>query len=411
MRVIFSIYLAVACLVTSMQFLTEYLKTKDSILSELKQLEATVNAPITTSLWQYNQNQLDALIAGLIKMPIITRVDVLDKYEKIIASEKTYSTTSSPLSIFNIQSDLYWTLNEKEILLGSLTLYSSSSVILDRIWFGFLLIAMTAIIKLAVLFCLFLWAFDRYMAIPLKELMSQINQVQSSQDISIRIKLSNLEKNELNQLQEHINSMLSAMQRDQQRLLEDEQAKRNWLEEAVAKRTEELQISNEKLKELASKDSLTGTLTRRSFFEAAQKLLALSQRHKTPASFILMDLDHFKKINDTFGHFTGDQILIHFTDTIQHLLRESDLIGRFGGEEFAIFLPDTGLDNAFKIADKIRHTISRSVLEFDGKVVNYTVSLGLVSSRTEDHSIDELYKRADLKLYGAKDKGRDRVEK
>tara|TARA_R110001606_G_scaffold395664_2_gene568526 strand:+ start:146591 stop:147826 length:1236 start_codon:yes stop_codon:yes gene_type:complete len=411
MRVIFSIYFGVACLITGMQFLTEYLKTQDSILTELKQLEETVRGPISTSLWQYNQNQLDVLIAGLVKMSIIEGVDVFDKHAKTIISKRTYHPASVPLSIFDTKSDLSWDLNDEEVFLGTLVLYSSSEIVLDRVFFGFFLIAITAIIKLSVLFWLFIWAFNRYLANPLKELMSQVDEVQLSQNVSKRINLTNIEDNELRQLQEHMNKMLSAIEMDRQRLLEDEQAKRKWLEDAVAKRTKELQILNEKLKDLAAKDSLTGILNRGNFFETAQHLLILSQRQKSSASFVLMDLDHFKMVNDTYGHFIGDKVLIHFTHTIQTFLRKSDLIGRLGGEEFAIFLSDTGVDDAFKLADKMRKTIGNSTLEIEGKTVTYTVSLGVVSSEPNDHSINELFKRADLKLYGAKDKGRDRVEK
>jgi diguanylate cyclase (GGDEF)-like protein len=205
--------------------------------------------------------------------------------------------------------------------------------------------------------------------------------------------------------------MLSAIEKDRERLLEDEQAKRTRLEDAVEKRTEALQVLNIKLKELATRDSLTGILNRGSFFEIAQHLLALCQRKKSPASFVLMDLDQFKMINDTYGHFIGDKVLIHFTETIQKFLRKSDIIGRVGGEEFAIFLPDMGIDETFQLADKIRKEIADSTLELDGKTATYTVSLGLGSSEPKDHSIDELFKRADLKLYEAKDKGRNRVEK
>tara|TARA_R110001592_G_scaffold67975_7_gene208284 strand:- start:1582 stop:2820 length:1239 start_codon:yes stop_codon:yes gene_type:complete len=411
MRVIFSIYFGVACLITGMQFLTEYLKTQDSILTELKQLEETVRGPISTSLWQYNQNQLDVLIAGLVKMSIIEGVDVFDTHAKTIISKRTYHPASVPLSIFDTKSDLSWDLNDEEVFLGTLVLYSSSEIVLDRVFFGFSLIAITAIIKLSVLFWLFIWAFNRYLANPLKELMSQVDEVQLSQKVSKRINLTNIEDNELRQLQEHMNKMLSAIEMDRQRLLEDEQAKRKWLEDAVTKRTKELQILNEKLKDLAAKDSLTGILNRGNFFETAQHLLMLSQRQKSSASFVLMDLDHFKMVNDTYGHFIGDKVLIHFTHTIQTFLRKSDLIGRLGGEEFAIFLSDTGVDDAFKLADKMRKTIGDSTLEIEGKTVTYTVSLGVVSSEPNDHSINELFKRADLKLYGAKDKGRDRVER
>jgi diguanylate cyclase (GGDEF)-like protein len=411
MRVILSIYLVVTCLITSLQFLTEYVRTQNSIINELKQLEETVSGPIAANLWQYNQKQLDVLITGLVAMPIIVGVDVLDKHAESIVSKRTYVPGSAPLSIFDTQTDLYWMLHDKKILMGSLTLYSSSQVILDRVLFGFTLIALTAIIKLSILFCLFVWAFNRYLAIPMQELMVQVKDVELSIDLNKRINLPHIENNELSQLQGHMNKMLAAIESDHKQLLKDEKAKREWLENAVAKRTEALQISNDKLKDLATKDSLTGILNRGGFFQTAQHLLVLSQRQKSAASFILMDLDYFKNINDTYGHFVGDKVLINFTQIIQSFLRKSDLIGRVGGEEFAIFLSDTGIDGAFQLADKIRKAIGSSPLEVEGEIVSYTVSLGVDSSQEKDYSIDQLYKRADLKLYGAKDKGRNRVEK
>lgn len=411
LRVIFSIYLGVTFLVTSLQFVTEYVSTQDSISNELIQLEETVRGPISTSLWQYNQTQLDALINGLVKMPIIVGVDLNDKNGKSIVNERSFKSDSAPLSIFDTKTDLNWTVNGETVLLGTLVLYSSSEVVLNRVIFGFSLIAITAIIKISVLFWLFIWAFNRYLASPLKELMSQLEDVQQCQNISNRINLSNIEDNELSQLQKHLNNMLITLEMDQEKLLEDEQSKRNWLAKAVTSRTQELQILNEKLALLARKDSLTGTLNRGSFFEAAQNLLVLAQRQKSPASFVLMDLDHFKKINDTYGHFIGDKILIHFTQTIQSFIRKSDLIGRVGGEEFAVFLNNTGVEDAFQLADKIRNAVAKSTVEVDGRTISYTVSLGVVSSEFNEGSIDELFKRADLKLYGAKDRGRDRVEK
>jgi diguanylate cyclase len=101
MRVIFSIYLVVTLLITSLQFLSEYLKTQDAIVSELQQLEATVRGPISTSLWQYNRNQLDSLTSGLIQMPIIEGVDVLDQNSQSIISKRFYDSSSVPLSIFD----------------------------------------------------------------------------------------------------------------------------------------------------------------------------------------------------------------------------------------------------------------------------------------------------------------------
>ncbi|RDL45305.1 GGDEF domain-containing protein [Marinomonas piezotolerans] len=411
MRVIFSIYLVVTLLITSLQFLGEYLKTQDAIVSELEQLEETIRGPIATSLWQYNQSQLNALVSGVIQLPIIEGVDVFDENEQLVTSKRIYENNATPISLFNSTSALHWSMNDENIPLGTLVLYSSSDVVFERVWFGFTLIAVTAFIKLTILFWLFIWAFDRYLAAPLRELMSQVDEVQKSQDVSKRIELSNTEANELSRLQSHMNTMLSTISTDRTRLINDEQAKRDWLEDAVAKRTEDLETLNEKLKHLATRDSLTHVLNRGSFFEAAQQQLALCQRQQSTVTFILMDLDYFKRINDTYGHYVGDKVLIHFTQTLQTFLGESDLLGRVGGEEFAILLIETGLDDAFEIADKIRQAISDSVLHVDGHNVTYTVSLGVESSNPEDQRIDELFKRADFKLYGAKGNGRDCVEK
>lgn len=286
LRVIFSIYLGVTFLVTSLQFVTEYVSTQDSISNELIQLEETVRGPISTSLWQYNQTQLDALITGLVKMPIIVGVDLNDKNGKSIVYERSFKSDSAPLSIFDTKTDLNWTVNGETVLLGTLVLYSSSEVVLDRVIFGFSLIAITAIIKISVLFWLFIWAFNRYLASPLKELMSQLEDVQQRQNISNRINLSNIEDNELSQLQKHLNNMLITLEMDQEKLLEDEQSKRNWLEQAVTSRTQELQILNEKLALLARKDSLTGTLNRGSFLKLHRIYLYLpSAKNRLPHLF------------------------------------------------------------------------------------------------------------------------------
>lgn len=410
MRVIFSIYLGVSALVTGVQFFTEYAKTQASIQSELVQLEQTVREPIATSLWQYDQKQLDVLVAGLLKMPIIVGVDILDKNAEELVSSRSYPDSSAPLSIFDTSTELFWVLNDTQITLGTLKLYSSSEVVLDRVLFGFALIAITAIIKLSVLFFLFIWALDRFLAKPLRELMSQVDEVQLGEEGRERIKLSLNEENEISTLQNHMNQMLCSMENGRKKLLQDEQGKRAWLEDAVAKRTEELQVLNDKLRELAAYDSLTGVLNRGNFFETARDWLDQQQSQKAAASFILMDLDYFKFINDTYGHFAGDQVLVHFTRAVQSLLRNGDLLGRLGGEEFALFLPDTAIDEAVKLADRLRQSIGEARLDVDGQSITYTVSLGVSSSEQTDMSVEELFKRADVKLYGAKDKGRDRVE-
>ena len=150
-------------------------------------------------------------------------------------------------ALFDTKSDLNWILNETEIPLGPLTLYLSSKNFWDRVLFGFDLIALIAIIKLSILFYLFVWAFDLYLAKPLKELMLKADEVHLDQNASKRINLSIYENNEITQLQERMHLVLTAMEKDRKLILENEKAKRIWLENAVAKRTEELMIKQEQL--------------------------------------------------------------------------------------------------------------------------------------------------------------------
>jgi len=161
LRVVFSIYLTVTLLITSAQFLVEYLKTRDAILVELYQLEETVQGPMSISLWQFNQTQLNELVAGLVKMPIIVGVDISNVAGERLVSQRAFAPNAAPLSIFETKSNLNRILNGKDILLGTLTLYSSSEVVFDRVLFGFWLIALTAVIKISLLFWLFIWAFNR----------------------------------------------------------------------------------------------------------------------------------------------------------------------------------------------------------------------------------------------------------
>ncbi len=411
LRIIFSIYLSVTFLVTCAHFITEYLKTQENILEELKQLEKTVHKSVSTSLWQYNQKQLDALSAGLLQLPFVVGIDISEGDNVSLISKRTYSEKAEPFFVFYTHDDLKWELKDKEISLGEIRLYSSSAVVFDRVIFGFTLTAITAVIKVTIFLSLFLWAFDRFLAFPLRQLMFQVDTIKLEDKEHKRINLALEEENELSHLQDHINRMLDTIEQDREKLIENEKAKRLWLEEEVSRRTQELVEANEKLKELAAHDSLTGALNRRSFFENAQHLLNLALRRQAPSCILLMDLDFFKDINDKYGHFAGDKVLSHFVGLVSRDLRKSDLMGRIGGEEFVVFLPDTDMEGAANLAQKICKMAEKTPLEVDGELINYTVSIGVACSQGNDEPVEELYKRADAKMYQAKEKGRNRVEK
>ena len=160
------------------------------------------------------------------------------------------------------------------------------------------------------------------------------------------------------------------------------------------------------LEHLATHDSLTGAFNRRALLEACELELARCRRNHGIMALLMIDLDHFKAVNDTHGHPVGDRVLIDFVARVKSLLRQPDRLGRFGGEEFVALLPETSLDEARVVAERLRATIESRA---EG-LPPCTVSIGITVSRPDDDGLDEIITRADAALYQAKRAGRNRVE-
>jgi len=164
------------------------------------------------------------------------------------------------------------------------------------------------------------------------------------------------------------------------------------------------------LRRLATTDSLTGAFNRRRFFQKARQEFLRHQRYGHHFAVLLMDLDHFKKINDTHGHPTGDIVLKTFVDTCQSIFRVTDIFGRTGGEEFSAVLPETDATNAARVAERLRDRVMNSRVDAGtGSPIRFTVSIGLTALKEEDVTLESMIRRADKGLYEAKREGRNRV--
>ncbi len=168
----------------------------------------------------------------------------------------------------------------------------------------------------------------------------------------------------------------------------------------------EVEEKEEKLEKLAMYDSLTGIYNRNKFNEILKYEMNMSKRYKTPLSLIMFDLDHFKKVNDRYGHDTGDKVLKMIAKTVLNNIRLTDTFARWGGEEFFLILPKTDIEKAKNIAEGLRSKIENANFKEIGKI---TCSFGVVSLK-EDDDEKELIKRADEAMYLAKKNGRNRVE-
>jgi len=163
-------------------------------------------------------------------------------------------------------------------------------------------------------------------------------------------------------------------------------------------------------KTAAMTDPLTGLLNRRAFLQDAEALLHQQISRDRPIGVLLIDLDHFKSINDRFGHAAGDKVLQIFAKTAQASLRQSDLVGRLGGEEFTVVLADAGIDNAYLVADRLRNAFAVAAAVIDGQALHATASIGVSVIVDPSQDLARLMTLADQALYLAKARGRNRVE-
>jgi diguanylate cyclase (GGDEF)-like protein len=170
-----------------------------------------------------------------------------------------------------------------------------------------------------------------------------------------------------------------------------------------------LQAANRKLVLLASTDPLTGAYNRRHFLEAGNAELHRSKRYKTPFTALMLDIDHFKAVNDTYGHGIGDEALKKTVSVIQEALRTEDTLGRIGGEEFAVIFPQTDKTGAVLVAERIRASIEKIVIDTPSDPLTFTMSIGVSENLDDDNDIEDALKRADAALYEAKENGRNQV--
>ncbi len=157
-------------------------------------------------------------------------------------------------------------------------------------------------------------------------------------------------------------------------------------------------------------DPLTGIANRRAFLEGSEEVARRIDADPRPASVLVIDLDHFKTINDTYGHALGDRVLQIFAHTAETLLGPEDLVGRMGGEEFAVLLHDVDHERAIAVAEELRHSFAANARQVDGMNVGATASIGVAFSSAPPLDVHELLGQADHALYAAKERGRNRVE-
>jgi len=236
---------------------------------------------------------------------------------------------------------------------------------------------------------------DRLVVAPIRALQRAVKKMEAG---SLEVRAPKLSGRELSDLSDNINHMAQALQ-----------SQRENLERAVAERTRELQELNLKLERLAVTDGLTGVYNHRRFQEALAAEVLRSQRSGRPVSVLMIDVDLFKRVNDSMGHPAGDELLRKLAQVIQSTLRQTDLLARYGGEEFAVLLPETPKSEGAGAAERIRLSVEEQVNQGGRWTQKVTVSVGVATWPENGKTPEALLVAADQALYAAKREGRNKV--
>jgi diguanylate cyclase (GGDEF)-like protein len=244
----------------------------------------------------------------------------------------------------------------------------------------------------------------RLITTPLSNLANVANEMRSG-NLSIRAPQPK-SNDEIGQLANAFNQMAESIQQRQREMSD----LADGLERTVNERTAALQEQTKILEEMAVTDPLTQAYNRRQFFKLAKIEMERALQNHLPLSVIVMDADHYKRVNDTFGHQIGDLVLVKLVEICKGIIRKTDVFARYGGEEFVILMPETDSETASQVAERIREKIDLTNLPVNGHNVHFTISLGISTlDPTHVMNFDSLLTQADRALYRSKRTGRNRV--
>ncbi len=422
LRVIFGVYFLVTLVVTTVQLTAEYQHAANRLEREIDAMEATFGPGITDALWRFNNEILRGILSGMNALPTVIGARVDDAQGKLVAAsgvildaqgrKLTVSSSDGALSqaseglferIFSRSFDVVHVDQSGERrVIGRWTVYSSRAIILKQVEYGFMLILVNSVIKTLALWFIFVIVINRTLGKPLKQMSEFVGQLNIDNLGDKAFVLKDRGRHELHMLTHKLNQMSQTLRHSVEengKLYRNLEVMNRTLEAQVAERTEDLL-------RLSTTDELTQLNNRRKLDQVVAYEVQRVQRDSQPLSIIIGDIDHFKEINDRYGHPTGDRVLLAVAEVLRVNRRVADTVGRWGGEEFMIVCPHTDLAGAQLLAEGMRVQIAQIDAGLGEQV---QMSFGVATLLPGETAADATA-RADAALYRAKANGRNRVE-
>lgn len=424
LRVIFGCYFAVTLIVTGVQLASEYHHDEDRLMQEMDAMEHTFGPGIADAVWWFNTEVLGGILSGMKTQPTVLGVKVMDANGQLVRGIGTILDAGQRRQEANSQGVFQATPPQEAVLfdrvfqrtfaivytdehgtkhsVGWWTVYASQRTVIERLTYTLGLIVVSSIIKTLALWGIFLVVIQRSLGKPLRQLSHFVGELNLDNLADKRIELRAQGQHELHLLAHKLNHMAASLHRsvEMNATLFDELTELNGtLERQVAERTQALEL-------LSTTDALTGLGSRRKLDAALQYESECLQRYGGTLVVIMGDMDHFKAVNDIYGHQAGDQVLCHLAGIFGATGRAVDTVGRWGGEEFMLICPNTDLQGGRALAEKLCERVAQA----DFPVVGHaTCSFG-VAELHPGEAVAALVARADAALYRAKNHGRNRVE-
>lgn len=407
-RSAFAIFIGFAVLLTSILIGETLWIARDNLRSELAIYQRTFEKSLAAALWAMDREKLESIVRGIVEIPAIEGVRVFDPTTGgLIVQAGVFPAASDDRHPLGHRFDVIHEDGYGREVVARAEFQSSYTQLLRRTQKQILLIVVLASLKTLAFWIIFLWVGKRLLVKPLTEITEKISSTDAPERLCLtRATEAAIGDTELGMLRKAYDALAGRVHGAQEEL-----ARANAeLDARVRERTLELQEANRKLEELAHTDSLTGLANRREFLAAATTAIARARRSGRPLSLIVGDIDHFKQVNDVYGHIAGDRIICHVAEHLYNSIRHIDLVARLGGDEFVVLLPDIGLDEARVVAERMRDVLAASTVELaDGQAASVRLSIGLATLEPGDERLEELFQRADTALYAAKTSGRNRV--
>lgn len=412
-----SLSLLVAALATGVQLMVAYHDEVATLNQRLDEVERSTVPTLSTSLWMIDKDRVKALLDGLANIPDVAYVRLDSEgarfergspdYDPLI--ERSYALSYDqgglhPLGTLHLAVDRQLVMNKlrhDSISLGLTTLItllaaSLSLLLLFRQWVTRHLEVMAHYARELTIDSL-----QTPLVLPRRPLVKRLDEI--GQVVYAFNRMRERMLHEFAVRSSHEQEMLA----HHQRLETQVQARTYELEQ----QTHQLEAQKIEMQRLADTDSLTGVSSRRSFLERVALEIKRSRGGRHALSLLMVDVDHFKRINDGHGHAVGDRALAAIAQICVQQLREVDIMGRMGGEEFAVLLPDADLPRASAIAERLRSAVERSRLSLgQGASIGTTLSVGASELSDPEDDVETLLARADAALYSAKRAGRNRVQ-